>query len=59
MTSPPREITANARTAGKVFEDWYRASVNLMLDDFDDAYPDGCSRATCPGADKRSDLRLF
>jgi hypothetical protein len=48
MTSPPQEITVKCPKCGKVYEDWYRASVNLMLDDFDDDYLDECSSATCP-----------
>jgi len=48
MTSPVTTITVKCPRCGKVYGDWYRASVNLMLDDFDDDYPDECSRATCP-----------
>jgi uncharacterized protein (UPF0212 family) len=48
MTSPPQEIRVKCPKCGNVFGDWYRPSVNLMLDDFDDDYLDECSSATCP-----------
>jgi len=48
MTSPPKNITVKCPKCGTVFEDWYRASVNLMLDDFDDDYIEQCSSAICP-----------
>ncbi len=48
MTSPPENITVTCPKCGKVYEDWYRASVNLALDDFDDDYLEQCSSATCP-----------
>ena len=48
MTSPPENITVKCPKCGKVFEDWYRASVNMTIDDFDDEYLDECSSAICP-----------
>ncbi len=48
MTSPPENITIRCPKCGEVYEDWYRASVNLELDDFDDEYLEECSTATCP-----------
>ena len=48
MTSPVITITIKCPKCGKVYEDWYRASVNLMLDDFDEDYLDECSSAACP-----------
>ena len=38
MTSPPREITVTCPDCGHIYEDWYRPSINLSLDDFDDDY---------------------
>jgi hypothetical protein len=48
MTSPPENIMVKCPQCGKVYEDWYRPSVNLMLDDFDEDYIEQCSNATCP-----------
>ena len=48
MTSPPEEITVECPKCGHVYQDWFRGSVNLDLDDFDEEYLDQCSSATCP-----------
>ena len=34
MTTPPEEITITCPDCGHVYKDWYRASINLALDDF-------------------------
>ena len=49
MTSPPKSITVECPNCGQVYEDGYRPSINLGLDNFDDDYLDRCSSATCPG----------
>ena len=33
---------------GTQYEDWYRGSINLALDDFDDEYLEQATTATCP-----------
>ena len=38
MTSPPEEIEVECPECGQVYSDWYRQSVNLTLDDFDEEY---------------------
>ena len=48
MTSPIEDITVQCPKCGNLYEDWYRGSVNLDLDPFDDEYLDQCSSATCP-----------
>ncbi len=48
MTTPPEEITVECPECGEVYRDWYRASLNLDLDDFDEAYIGEASTATCP-----------
>ncbi len=48
MTSPIEEITVKCPRCGREYQDWYRPSVNLALDDFDEEYLDECSSATCP-----------
>lgn len=48
MTSPPKQITVECPSCGDRYEDWYRASINLDLDDFDDDYVRQATTATCP-----------
>lgn len=48
MTSPPEDITVRCPSCGRLFEDWYRPSVNLQLDDFDEEYMREATTATCP-----------
>ena len=48
MTSPPERVTVICPQCGHTYEDWWRPSVNLDLDDFDDEYLDACMSAVCP-----------
>jgi predicted RNA-binding Zn-ribbon protein involved in translation (DUF1610 family) len=48
MTSPPEKITIQCPRCGEVYEDWYRATVNRGLDDFDEEYLRQCFKAACP-----------
>lgn len=48
MTSPSYKIEVQCPQCGKVYEDWYRPSINLTLDDFDEEYLEEASTATCP-----------
>lgn len=48
MSSPIENITVRCPACKHKYEDWYRASVNLELDDFDDDYVRKASTATCP-----------
>jgi DNA-directed RNA polymerase subunit RPC12/RpoP len=48
MTMPPENITVVCPKCGKTYEDWYRASMNLQIDDFDEDYIEEASSATCP-----------
>ena len=48
MTSPPEEIQVKCPKCGKVYADWYRPSINLRLDHFDDEYLEQASTSTCP-----------
>lgn len=50
MTSSVREIDIECPECGEVYRDWYRASINLALDDFDDEYIEEASTATCPSS---------
>ncbi len=48
MTSPPEQVTVQCPGCEMTYQDWFRASINLDLDDFDEAYLDECSSAVCP-----------
>ena len=48
MTSPIEEIEIVCPKCNKTYKDWYRGSINLRLDDFDEDYIDECSSAICP-----------
>lgn len=48
MTMPVENITVQCPNCDRQYEDWYRGSVNLGLDDFDEEYLDKCSSAVCP-----------
>jgi RecJ-like exonuclease len=55
MSSPIETITLVCPTCQKQFETWYRASMNLKLDDFDEEYVREATVKTCPrcGAEVR------
>ncbi|SVD42145.1 uncharacterized protein METZ01_LOCUS394999 [marine metagenome] len=59
MTSPIEDITVECPKCGRSYEDWYRASVNLDLDPFDDEYLESCSTATCPHCQHKVDLNVL
>ncbi len=48
MTSPPEQIAVECPKCGKVYSDWYRPSINLTLEHFDDEYLEAASISTCP-----------
>lgn len=48
MTSPPEKIKIKCLNCKTIYEDWYRPSINLGLDDFDDEYIEKATTATCP-----------
>ena len=48
MSTPPEEITITCPDCGHVYKDWYRASINLALDDFGANYLEQASTTTCP-----------
>ncbi len=61
MTSPPREIEVECPQCGQVYVDWYRPSINLTLDDFDEEYLEGAttSPATCCQVRRRVNGEMF
>ncbi len=48
MTMPPEDVTVVCPECGTEYEDWYRGSINLQLDDFDEEYIEEATTATCP-----------
>jgi len=48
MTMPIETIKVRCPNCQKIYKDWYRGSINLDLENFDDDYIDQCSSATCP-----------
>ena len=56
MTSPPKQIEVECPACGTVYTDWYRPSINLALDDFDEDYLRRASTATCPECSHTVDL---
>ena len=48
MTSPPEEIEVECPKCGGVYSDWYRPSINLTLEKFDEEYLEEASTSTCP-----------
>ena len=51
MTSPPEQITVECPGCGKSYQDWWRPSINLALEDFDEEYLDRASSAVCDHCD--------
>ncbi|MEI8194813.1 MAG: PD-(D/E)XK nuclease family protein [Phycisphaerae bacterium] len=48
MSSPCRDITVLCPSCGKPFESWFRDSLNLQMDHFDDEYIRSVNVKTCP-----------
>jgi hypothetical protein len=48
MASPIEKVTVHCPECDCVYEDWYRASLDLNRDNFDNEYLDQCSSAVCP-----------
>ena len=48
MTSPVEQIEVLCPGCKKRYQDWWRASSNLGLDNFDEEYLEKASTATCP-----------
>jgi len=59
VTSLPRQITVECPKCGELYMDWHRASINLMLDDFDEDYLDQAGSDTCPACGHRVELDVL
>ena len=57
MTSPVQQIKVECPACSTVYDDWFRASVNLDLDpQMDEEYLEQASTATCPSCGHTVDL---
>jgi endogenous inhibitor of DNA gyrase (YacG/DUF329 family) len=56
MTSPPQEITLQCPRCGERYRNWFRASMNLNLEHFDEEDIRDASTATCPRCGQVVDL---
>ena len=56
MTSPPQDIIIRCPSCGEMFKDWWRPSINLQLDHFDDDYMKRATVKTCPHC--QTEIRL-
>ena len=59
MTSPPTKIEVECPRCASVYNDWYRASINFDLDDFDEEYLREAATATCPHCRHVIDLEML
>jgi predicted RNase H-like nuclease len=48
MTAPPRSIVVKCPECGHIYQDWYRSSINLTLEPFDEEYLEQATTSTCP-----------
>jgi hypothetical protein len=48
MTMPPEQIDVECLKCGRVYQSWYRPSINLGLDNFSAEYLEAMSTATNP-----------
>jgi endogenous inhibitor of DNA gyrase (YacG/DUF329 family) len=56
MSSPPQTVHVLCPKCGRKYEDWYRPSINRMLDDFDDDYVREATTGKCPDCGTVVDL---
>ena len=59
MSSPPQDIFVECPECGVTYHDWFRPSMNLELDDFDENYIGEASSATCPHCSCRVSLDVL
>ena len=48
MTMPPEQITVTCPKCGRLYDTWWRPSMNLALDRFSEQYIEEMSTAICP-----------
>jgi hypothetical protein len=56
MTSPPEPITVICSACDFKFDSWFRPSINLNLDHFDDEELDAMNSAICPKCGHKNEL---
>jgi len=56
MTSPPQQIEVRCPACHHVYETWWRPSINLALDHFDEKYLEEATIKTCPACGHKVSL---
>lgn len=59
MTSPPEEIIVECPNCGRWYEDWYRPSINRLIDNFSDEFIEKASTAICPYCNCKAALQVW
>lgn len=59
MTSPPEEIVVECPNCRRWYEDWYRPSINRLIDNFSDDFIEQASTAICPYCHCKATLGLW
>ncbi len=59
MTSPPELIFIECPKCEQRYMGWYRPSINLMIEDFDDDYLDEAASVRCPACGQRTELEVL
>jgi hypothetical protein len=59
MTSPPQRIRVVCPGCGREYDDWWRPSVNLDLEHFDEEYLEQCRSACCPHCGHRVEFDVL
>jgi hypothetical protein len=59
MTSPPEEIIVECPNCKYWYEDWYRPSINRLIDHFSDEFIEKASTAICPHCNCQAALGIW
>lgn len=59
MTSPPEEIVVECPNCKRWYEDWYRPSINRLIDNFSDEFIEKASTAICPYCNCKAALQIW
>ncbi len=56
MTSPPEQVEVRCPNCETVYKDWYRPSINMMIEDWTDEELREATTATCPSCSHTVDF---
>ena len=59
MTSPPEEIIVECPNCRRWYENWYRPSINRLIDNFSDEFIEKASTAICPYCNCKAALQVW